>query len=564
MASLDQLLSKTLLHAAAGGRRSSAVPSLARGDYWAFKTSAGALGSVTELRCRQPQHDGHGGHEVVYCGAPTPSGALVCQSIDWSDLTVGFALSPSPEVSVKLPLTSAHLLKSEYLSGGRSVAGGNSAWPLSHDFDIGMQHVFGFEWDSKASKIKPMDKSRVDANDFWLLFDGQQGQAVQTGATNRTNTYQVIPLRFLVCVSLVCCKPKADFTPGFDVKLLGADLGPNPVIAARFFPHLAVMTNKAYAFKHYDADVKLMRPSLSNHGALDPSMSSNIGASAYADSNFDRDAGVPSLLPLWQYIFDWYKPEAPVGQEFVAVYPSTAKARVFVGKDADGDKWSNEKRTYRGCTEQLENGLIDWDYSDDKKYYEKRAVRKMPGQGEFDNIHLAPTMRSADGVAKYPGWGFDKIVMAPFCVHDCMHMHWRWGSGLPMLEDWNKGWGPGGAYQSQGAPMVPAHQQVWITPMAEAGSPNAHGLRYRVRGNELQTETWDIALSHGAAYSYDVTVAGSLVSGAAAVSTMDLDPTWANLYWLLRYVRRGSGRDRRPLERLRFVDAAGETKVRKG
>ena len=554
MTTLDGLLGKTLLRSGVGSKATSANPT---GQYWSFKSNDSAPTLVSGLRCTQPNHGG-GTRErpgTVYCGMPGPKGALVCEDIKWFDPTVQFRLPSGTVQTHELPLTAKFQLLSEHISGGVIAEDHNPHWPLAADLDVGVHHIFGFEWDEKRNRFTPLDRAKTSSESFWTEIPEMVSNAA-SGKTGQTNVYKVVPLRFLVCVSLVCCKPRADFTPGSGAL--------NPVMAARFYPNLALMTNKGSALQHYDARIELMRPAIANRMVHDgEAMSANVAASCYADTNYDRDTGMPSALPLWQYIFDYFKEVAAVGEEFVAVYPSDSAYKVALGIDESGvAKTSDEKRTYRDCVQQLEASGIDTG-----PHYVARGIRKLAGQGEFDNLHLAPTMTSTDGLRNYPGWHFEKIIMAPFCVHDCMHTHWRWGKGLPMRQKWNNGWSTSGAYAAEGAPMVPLHQQVWVTPLARGGA-TAHGMRYRVRGNKLGSSEWDVVMPHGSAYSYDVTPLSSLITAApAALTRVDLQPTWANLYWWLRYsvlLDSTWSNHQAPHDRLRFVDSAKEMKVRRG
>ncbi len=554
MPNLEQVLSQTLLRLGAGGTRSSRHANSYRGVYWSFKQSEGDLDEIGDLRCSQPK---------AASGHPAAD-ALVCRSISWSAPSVTIAASRGQPTTVSLPLKREYLLAQEHRKGGNSASNSSTAWPLAYDFDVGFQCIFGYEWDSAGRKLRPLSPAVLQDDDFWPLpraLAKLVTLAERLGLTQRVNDYTVDPLRLLVCISLVCCKPKADFTPG--------EGAANPVKAARFFPHMSISVNREAAFVHYDAKIEMMRPANANHAChMDPDeqMSDKIGASGYTDTNFERQGLVPTVLPIWENIFDWYTPDLVANQEFVAVYPSTAKSRVKLGLDDSGMRWSDEKRTYHKCVQALtESDGWSWEDKSDAEYYSDRGVRKMWGQGEYDNIHLAPKMISLDGVKRYPGWGFDRIVMAPFCVHDCLHVHWRWGAGLPMLQPWNDGWTNTTAYAKRGAPMVPPHQQVWITPIADSGETSPHGLRYRVRGNEVRVGEWDVVFSHGAAYSYELTFAGGFASGGSAFSqTMVLRPTWANLYWLLRHKERGYNSRRRPLDGLRFADLASGARVRKG
>ena len=51
---------------------------------------------------------------------------------------------------------------------------------------------------------------------------------------------------------------------------------------------------------------------------------------------------------------------------------------------------------------------------------------KLPRQGAFDNVHIAPQMEVSLSVPVLGGLPSTAVSMAPICAHDCFHMHWRW------------------------------------------------------------------------------------------------------------------------------------------
>jgi hypothetical protein len=155
----------------------------------------------------------------------------------------------------------------------------------------------------------------------------------------------------------------------------------------------------------------------------------------------------------------------------------------------------------------------------------------------------------------------EDIVMAPFCIHHCLHMHSRWSA---MHRDKHllgfDGFTPN---RVPGAPTVPSNQTVF------ASFPDRRSLRYRAVAESAAPGRWRCFLHHGFGYVIDAwpapvlgplsgdalfTIIKKAVEAGAAVRTephprMPGDGDgWARVYWRLRY----GGRLLRPAERLTF------------
>jgi hypothetical protein len=187
---------------------------------------------------------------------------------------------------------------------------------------------------------------------------------------------------------------------------------------------------------------------------------------------------------------------------------------------------------------------------------------KEPRQGEIDNIHIAPRLRlvkvkkvKAKGIlmssivdVDRKALGLDEIVMAPFCAHDCLHVHWRWG--LTATKRSNLGWDSAGPYRAAGAPMVPENQNVWVQFRSD------HEMTYHVvagnsDGDLLYPYSWQVFMHHGFAHavaiSDHITMAAAQF-GVSALSDTQFYPTddatdatalrvsqsTAFFYWILR------------------------------
>jgi hypothetical protein len=178
--------------------------------------------------------------------------------------------------------------------------------------------------------------------------------------------------------------------------------------------------------------------------------------------------------------------------------------------------------------------------------YLPSVVQKLPRQGEYDNVHIAPQMQvSLPAVpALFPGFGPVAVSMAPVCAHDCFHMHWRWGWGYRNVE--SLGWGPSGPNTIPGAPMVPLNQKIRIeTPAFHAG------LRYIAKASHQPAGQWSVIMHHGASYALHVKVdpiellntilgvlspgLGLLVRAIRALVGSNSDLAWAWIYFFFQY-----------------------------
>ena len=125
---------------------------------------------------------------------------------------------------------------------------------------------------------------------------------------------------------------------------------------------------------------------------------------------------------------------------------------------------------------------------------------KLPSQGAYDNLHMAPRMKftsSSPGGPVIPN-----IPMAPFCVHDCYHTHVRWGTISGALPVSNKGFSGRIPYATDAAVLVPADQTVFLK-LTSSGS--TVGFEYRaVQGGKIQPSHWSVFFHHGSAYAIEV------------------------------------------------------------
>jgi hypothetical protein len=259
----------------------------------------------------------------------------------------------------------------------------------------------------------------------------------------------------------------------------------------------------------------------------------------FTDSNKAVVAVPFSLPPIWSNIFDYYStnPVAEGVRSVVMVDPSKTTTRVGTG--------AIEKLNPAG--------------------YRAESVTKVPRQGEFDNLHIAPPMRAPERIARAAGWHLDDISMAPFCWHDCFHFHTRWGAtwtdkqALGFDESYNP-------YKVAGAPMVPHDQKVTVSLVGPAAF-SYEAVAERLTGT-LPSATWQVFFHHGMGYANDIWDESLFQAGMAGIETYSIgeknwSPTTASnsvslFYWRLRWGGLATAH-----ERIRLTGAGALEKLRK-
>jgi hypothetical protein len=130
--------------------------------------------------------------------------------------------------------------------------------------------------------------------------------------------------------------------------------------------------------------------------------------------------------------------------------------------------------------------------------------------------------------------------MAPFCAHDCLHLHTRWSDNLNDTQaTW--GWGGGRPCMEKGRPMVPENQDVYLVLLSD------HAISYLASADHPPVDAWQVFCHHGAGYGLSigdpVKIAKTLAPLMDRVHLEDgLNPLkrtyiggWALFYWRLRY-----------------------------
>jgi hypothetical protein len=189
-----------------------------------------------------------------------------------------------------------------------------------------------------------------------------------------------------------------------------------------------------------------------------------------------------------------------------------------------------------------------------------KRVSKYARQGAFDNIHIAPRMKIPEGLIKavipantsdaptrakvtsadFAQFKMDKIAMAPFCPHDCFHMHWRWTDNDNGDQIATRGWGANEPNMVPGAPMVPHNQDVYVA------LPSPSSILYLAQVHDVPADDWQVICHHGAFYALTTSVLVSAsqlevqarLRGAFYGARQDKEiplSYWSLFYWRLRY-----------------------------
>lgn len=384
--------------------------------------------------------------------------------------------------AIDLPLTPQFLLRKGYLKSGKLVSGLSFLYPLPAEIDLSMSVTFGYDFNGGANAAPVViPEDALDSVDF-MPAAGNEPAKVTIGKGQKARVVAA-PLRVIVCISFVTAKERADFEPG---GLLGA---------GRVWPHVLIMANRDIAESSCSIHVK--RPAshtMKDIGkdfdhSIHADMNLGIESSLYADNNVLIQLGPGAPSPYWDDLFAWYE---------VAVSASTGAVRAVDPLEKGG--------SIPGAVSVLDSTQLA---------YTARNTPRVARQGAFDNIHVAPTMTSPRA-SVHPGVGLERIYMAPFCEHDCLHTHWRWATSNTVKPVF--GWSqvssdprvPGQPYQVAGAPMVPANQSVTLT----MTSPSSFRYDAKAVGKDgvnqspaIASGTFSIFFHHGMAYAISLSSA---------------------------------------------------------
>jgi hypothetical protein len=251
-------------------------------------------------------------------------------------------------------------------------------------------------------------------------------------------------------------------------------------------------------------------------------MTPDMGALFVSDRNTPPELTGGKPLPYWNNLFDYYETN-PFSQDMVVVDPGV------------GDRSYSIYQLWMDYEVESTSFWTPAHYVT-KYAYERIDRFKVPRQGAYDNVHIAPAMQMRSLKKPECIKVGSKIYMAPLCIHDCLHTHWRWGKNLGTQRHL-LGWNATRPYMEAGAPMVPLNQKVSIR-IDKPSESNSVVMTYSVEivTSVMPESGWQIIMHHGSAYGYrmekffwDFSLSGPLLS----LATLKSD--WAEFYLFLRY-----------------------------
>jgi hypothetical protein len=412
---------------------------------------------------------GHASLSGVTCYSEQYSmAATVCDEITWGDVGV---TTLGAGAQLALPLIDDYLIGYYSCPGGRiAESESHPLWRLQAEVEHGVMRVYAYDITGGNVGAVPEDFANSDLSDFLP-------ERIQTPAQQRV----------IVAVSFLGCTPRADFEPGGVLK------------AARMYPHTYVLSNAALDQVACRITVKRPVNRMVMGGVMDD-MTEKIGMVLIADRNVDE----LFLRPEWSFIFDYYDTYPATGRPFKAVDNSRAKER----------------------TNSYDRRVLGLNLGNPE--YVAKTVLKVPRQGEFDNVHIAPRYADAGSMSDLTG-----TVMAPVCQHDCLHTHWRWG--LTLTAKQARGWSSDGPYTKPGATLIPLNQELSVT-LTE----DRPGFHYDATANDVAAGALQVFNHHGSAY-------GIVVDSVPLQAMVTTSFGWRKFYRSLRYaniVDPATGEDR--------------------
>lgn len=483
--------------------------------------------------------------KVLGMGINYAHAMTVCDEISTDEVIV----TTNSDKEFGLPLDASFVMFKFKTDGGHIPNSSSGLWRLEAELDQSILVVFGYQ--IVAGEIKPFTREQASAlGDNAMPSLGQEPKAAPVTIGQQRDVV-LSPLRILVCFSVTCCKERNDFEPG---GVLGAN---------RIYPHVMVMSS--VGLKRVSSTITVTRPANMTPAHSDPEMGTAIGPIFFSDTNLPRGNTLGPSLPFWDNFFDNHELD-PIGR-------GLKKITVV-----DGDPASKRAK------ERRQSGLLMKETlpSLTTNLFTPVDLRKMPRQGDFDNLHLAPRMRipplARFGRLADPrlriSLNLDNIAMAPFCVHDCLHTHFRWGvnplgflgSLVLTFPDSAKGFDTNfNPNTTEGAPLVP-HNQTVAVHLLSASSYSYEGI---VHG-PVESGRWHVFFHHGMAYANDIFDVRAVDAARTSVELSAFNrreqdfnrgqpPNTPSLnamnffsvfYWRLRF----SGPQDAPIERLNILD----------
>lgn len=527
MPSLDDLLGQTMLGTAARGMNLPLVP-VPAGAFRSPKplpqTAEDLGGEIDEDTVRRnqiwrfawdPAQPGTFRRVTINSrgmGMDYGMAATAYDSIEFSEI----AVVRQDGTSVDLLLDPEHFIGAWWTHQGAIAESSTSLWPLAARVDSSLVAVFAYQID--CDKAQPLSaEACAELGDTLIpraelgprVLDFLAGEAAQTWVC-------VGPARYVVAVELVLHKETNNFVPGGFIGF------------ARIHPHAIVWSNEDT--RRACASILMTRPRLAMaHG---DAMGQVHRALVVTDTNeiHDPTAWLGMPLPTTDRLYDYYETE-----------PATR----FAGRTPTSSDHPEQRRgeiTLADARHRRTRIIADAIRRHSPLVKSDPDIFKQPRQGQFDNVHIAPRMNLVMNFPNGDTRQHRDVVMLNACLHDCTHMHVRWG--LHLTDPSVLGWKDGRPNVEPGVPAVPENQTVF------ASFPNEHSLRYRAIAEGNRAGDPVVFCHHGLGYACDewptasaraanTTMRGTLVRLAREFEEPDWngDPNdpWAEFYFRVRY-----------------------------
>lgn len=456
----------------------------------------------------------------MVCSA-TEHPTSVCNLIKWiSPIRISFDLHTGQRLTqIEFPLDCEYIVSDMTLISPGVIK--DSKWWLDDlSIDCGFQLVFGYEISGCDATPTPLKKP--ETRDYCDFYDDRIVRNVisVTELSGNMSAISITRPRFLICISLVGCNPDSRFEPEGLIE------------AARFFPVAMIKANHGIAkISKIHAEIHVSRHSELDH--VHSGMTKNRTIYLIADRNSKNpETGIinegilDTPAPFWEAIFDYYKEwigQENIDQGFIITDATQKKIR----KDRVHRRILNTSTL--NPTDQPVDLFLDPEIPYREPQYIHSEVVKLPYQGEYDNIHISPTMMSDHG----------EVIMAPICQHDCLHTHFRWGNGYNDVK-WVRGWDENKPFSKIGAPLAPLNQIIRTQIFR---NPESIGFKYHCEIFDHDPRSWVFIYHHGSCCA--VKINENAITSKMNLLTrlknfmgkhlLDVTPGNANFYYLLRY-----------------------------
>lgn len=417
---------------------------------------------------------------------------------------------------IDLLLDPAHMLGAWWTRTAALEDTSSGLWQLAANLDCSLLACFGYVLDSE--RPGPLTMADVESLGESLIPATDMGpRALDFIAGEHSAAWvSVGPVRYIVAVELVLHKERNDFVPGGFVGF------------GRIHPHLLFWSNEDT--KKVSCKIILRRPAtVMSHG---DAMGNKPKALLVTDTNYKHDPtailGLP--LPTTDRLYDYYDAE-PIER-----LRSRTRGEYDHPLQKPNEFTLADARLHRGrVIPDLIQRLSPLVANDPD-------CLKEPRQGQFDSVHIAPrmnlTMTNAIGRKSV----FSDLPMLNQCLHDCTHLHVRWGSIL--TDKIMLGWKHRRPFMEAGAPLVPDNQTIF------GSLPNEHTLQYRVISQKDSAGQLVVFFHHGLAYAIDLWPTTRAASGISLMLNTikqlairfeepyfsdHANDEWAEFYFRVRY-----------------------------